>query len=160
MHQVLVLKDVIDRLEPALNQIIGILNRQGENFRRETGKQIADSHVERITKVVLEYTLQAFVNWKVKKSADRRSVEAGWETFAETIQAFLLPDFVYQRESRNLNITRLSFRSDVHSVNEVESWFDSQIGETSGHTHPKNLIVPRQGAVACTRIHSTKGTTY
>ena len=160
MHQVLVLKDVIDRLEPALNQIIGILNRQGENFCWETGEQIADSHVKRITKVVLEYTLQAFVNWKVKKSAYGRSVEAGWETFAETVQAFFLPDFVYQRKRWHLNITRLCFRSDVHSVNEMESWFDSQIGETSGHTHPKNLIVPTKGAVACTRIQSTKGTTY
>ena len=135
MDQVLVLKDVVDRLESALNQIVGILDRQGEYFCREAGEQIAESHIERVTKIVFKDTLQAFVNWKVKKSADSRPVEAGWEPFAKSIQAFLLPYFVHQRESWHLNIIRLSLCSNVHSVNEVESWFDGQVCKTPSHTH-------------------------
>ena len=62
MDQVLVLKYVVDRLESTLNQIVGILDRQSEYFCREAGQQIADSHVERVTKIVFKDTLQAFVN--------------------------------------------------------------------------------------------------
>ena len=152
MDQVLVPKDVVYWLKPTLNQIVGVLNWQSEYFRREACKQIAESHIECFSEIVFENTLQAFVNWKVKKTADGSAVEAGWEPFAKAIQAFFLPYLVNQRERWHLNIIRLSFSSNIHSVNEVESWFDGQIRETTGHTHPKDFILPWQGFVACSRI--------
>ena len=92
MRQTLILENIIDRLESALNQIVGVLNGESGSTGSNTCQHVANSKVKVLTKHAFQRLFEELVQCKINEAASSRSVKACRESLSETCCAFLAVD--------------------------------------------------------------------
>lgn len=146
MGQVLVLENIVHRLQATLDQVVGILDRERNRFRDACSEEVYEAQIVFPTKVVPKESFNHFVCSEEDQTVESCTVEGSTKPFAKTVDALFLIDLIYEGARADV-FTRAGLRANVDRVEEMKETFDGQVGEASSDCESHNLVTAVFGLV-------------